>query len=196
MNKTTKWIVIGIVALIAIWAFAGYNGMVSADEDVTKAWNNVQSDYQRRADLIPNLVETTKEAAKREQGILEAVVNARAEATSVQLTADELTEENLKKFQQAQSELSSSLSRLLMSVEAYPELESIRGYGELRASLEGTENRIKESRNAFNETVAVYNKKVRSFPNNLIAGMFGFSTRAGFTAAEGADQAPKVDFSE
>src|SRR5690606_13281434 len=172
-----------------------YNSMVQQDENVTEKWNNVQSDYQRRADLIPNLVNTVKGAANFEQETLTRVIEARAKATSVQInSAEELTPEKLQQFQAAQGELNSALSRLLVTVEQYPELKANQNFLDLQAQLEGTENRIKVSRNEFNGAVRQYNTTIRQFPNNIFAGMFGFQKREGFTAEEGAERAPTVEF--
>ncbi|MDO6390894.1 LemA family protein [Pontibacter sp. BT731] len=172
----------------------GYNTMVQKDETVETAWANVQNAYQRRADLIPNLVNTVKGAANFERETLESVINARAKATSVQLSADDLTPENLQRFQAAQNELGGALSRLLVSVERYPELKANQNFLELQAQLEGTENRISVERRKFNEAVQDYNTTVRSFPNNLMAGVFGFERKGHFQADPGAERAPTVQF--
>ena len=172
----------------------GYNTMVQKDETVETAWANVQNAYQRRADLIPNLVNTVKGAANFEREALESVINARAKATSVQLNADDLTPENLQRFQAAQNELGGALSRLLVSVERYPELKANQNFLELQAQLEGTENRISVERRKFNEAVQDYNTTVRSFPNNLMAGIFGFERKGHFQADPGAERAPTVQF--
>ena len=172
----------------------GYNTMVQKDETVETAWANVQNAYQRRADLIPNLVNTVKGAANFERETLESVINARAKATSVQLSADDLTPENLQRFQAAQNELGGALSRLLVSVERYPELKANQNFLELQAQLEGTENRIAVERRKFNEAVQDYNTTVRSFPNNLMAGIFGFERKGHFQADPGAERAPTVQF--
>ncbi|MBO7103842.1 MAG: LemA family protein [Bacteroidaceae bacterium] len=192
MKKTVVFIV--LLLIVAFWGARVYNGLVNSDESVSNAWAKVESDYQRRADLIPNLVETVKGYAAHEKETYQAVVEARANATKIQLNVDELTEENLQKFQAAQSELNSALSRLIAVSENYPELKANENFLELQAQLEGTENRIKESRNAFNDAVKEYNVKVRKFPNNIIAGIMGFDKKAGFKAAEGSDKAPTVDF--
>jgi LemA protein len=186
-----------IILLIIVMAGLGgcsYNSMVAKNEAVTGAWSQVENVYQRRADLIPNLVNTVKGAANFEKETLEAVINARAKATSVTIDANNLTEDSFKQFEQAQSGVSSALSRLLVSVERYPELKANQNFRDLQAQLEGTENRITVERKKFNETVQDYNKYIRSFPNNLFAGMFGFSPKAYFQAAEGADKAPEVSF--
>ena len=195
--KSGSIIAIVVVALLAIFVFMGcngYNGLVQQDEVVKKAWNNVQTEYQNRADLVPNLVNTVKGAANFEQETLTKVIEARSKATSVNLTADQLTPENMAKFQQAQSELSGALSRLLVTIERYPELKAVQGFQDLQKQLEGVENNIKNSRKEFNEAVNVYNVKVRSFPMNLLAGMFNFSPKEGFQAEAGAEKAPEVKF--
>jgi LemA protein len=193
-----KWITIGIV-LIAIFAiyrfFAGYyNNMVASGENVTKAWQDVESDYQRRLDLIPNLVNTVKGYADFEKSTLTAVIEARAQATQVKVDANNITPEALKNFQAAQGQLTSSLSRLLVTVEQYPDLKANQNFLELQAELAGTENRIKVARNKFNQAVQDYNTYVKSFPRNLIAGMFGFTPRTYFEADEAASKAPEVKF--
>jgi LemA protein len=168
--------------------------MVNLDEGVKQKWNNVQSDYQRRADLIPNLVSTVKGAANFEQTTLTQVIEARAKATSVNIDANNLTPEKVQQFQQAQGQLSSSLSKLLVVAEQYPQLQATQNFRDLQAQLEGTENRIKVSRNDFNTAVQDYNSTARRFPNNIFAGMFGFKVKEGFTADAGSQNAPKVDF--
>jgi LemA protein len=191
--KKIFFYLIGFVVL-ASQSSCGYNTMVQKDETVETAWANVQNAYQRRADLIPNLVNTVKGAANFERETLESVINARAKATSVQLNADQLTPENLQRFQAAQNELGGALSRLLVSVERYPELKANQNFLELQAQLEGTENRIAVERRKFNEAVQDYNTTVRSFPNNLMAGIFGFERKGHFQADPGADRAPTVQF--
>lgn len=193
-RSLTTIIIIAVIALFLFWGCGSYNGLVSQDETVKNSWNKVQSDYQRRADLIPNLVNTVKGEASFERGTLNDVINARARATSTQLNADDLTPENIQKFQQAQSQLSGSLSRLLVSVEQYPTLRANDAFRNLQAQLEGTENRIKVSRNDFNDAVQTYNTQVRRFPTALFAGIFGFKQRQGFAADAGAENAPRVDF--
>lgn len=190
----TLGIVLIILALLVMWGVSIYNGLVKKDEGVKKAWGQVENVYQRRADLIPNLVNTVKGAADFEQSTLEAVVEARAAATSVQLNPDDLTPENIARFQQAQDALSQSLGRLLVTVERYPELKATQNFSELQAQLEGTENRISVERGRFNEAVMAYNAFTRKFPNNIFAGMFGFERKGYFEAREGADMAPEVEF--
>jgi LemA protein len=196
MNKGTI-ITLAVVGLLSIFFFMGcngYNGLVKQDEVVKKAWNDVQTEYQNRSDLVPNLVNTVKGAANFEQETLTKVVEARAKATSIQLKAEDLNAENMAKFQEAQSELSGALSRLLVTVEKYPDLKAIQGFQQLQGQLEGIENNIKNSRKIFNEAINGYNVKVRSFPMNILAGMFGFSAKEGFKAEAGAEKAPKVEF--
>lgn len=195
--KSRNLVLIVVVAFVLILGGCGcngYNKMINLDEDVKAKWANVQSDYQRRADLIPNLVNTVKGAANFEQETLTRVVEARAKATSVNINAGDLTPEKMAQFQQAQGELSGALSRLLVTVEKYPELKANQNFQDLQKQLEGTENRIKVSRNDFNSAVQGYNSTVRRFPNNLFAGMFGFKVRDGFKADPGAERAPEVKF--
>ena len=190
------WVILALILILVFIGCGSYNGLVGQDEKVKNTWNKVQSDYQRRADLIPNLVNTVKGEANFERGTLNDVINARAKATSVQLSPDNLTPENIQKFQQAQSQLSGSLSRLLVTVEQYPNLRANDAFRNLQAQLEGTENRIKVSRNDFNDAVQTYNTKVRSFPTVLVAGVMGFHPRQGFTAEPGSERAPTVNFEE
>lgn len=187
-------VVLVLVAFIGIRGCSGYNGLVKQDEVVKNAWNNVQTEYQNRADLVPNLVNTVKGAANFEQETLTKVIEARSKATSIQLKAEDLTPENLAKFEQAQSELSGALSRLLVTVERYPDLKAVAGFQQLQDQLEKIENNIKNSRKTFNESINGYNVSVRSFPMNLLAGIFGFKTKEGFKAAEGTEKAPEVKF--
>jgi len=189
-------IILGLLVLLLFWGCGSYNGLVGQDETVKNAWNKVQSDYQRRADLIPNLVNTVKGEANFERGTLTDVVNARARATSMQVSPENLTPENIEKFQQAQSQLSGSLSRLLVTVEQYPNLRANDAFRNLQTQLEGTENRIKVSRNDFNDAVQTYNTKVRTFPTAMFAGMMGFKPRTGFTADPGSERAPTVNFDQ
>ncbi len=189
-----------IILLVAglVLGFMGcgrYNGFVTQDEQVNAAWSKVESAYQSRADLVPNLVSTIQGSANFERGTLTDVVEARAKATGITFTADNLTEENLAKFQAAQAQLSGSLSRLLVAAEAYPELKTTSQFQELQSQLEGIENRIRVERNNFNDTATSFNTTVRTFPNNFFAGIFGFERRPLFESEEGADKAPKVDFS-
>lgn len=187
-------IILGLVLILGVWGCSGYNSLVKEDENVKKSWNNVQTEYQKRLDLVDNLVATVKGAANFEQETLTKLVEARAKASSVQLNADQLTPENIQKFQDAQSELSGSLSRLLVTVERYPELKATQNFLQLQNQLPAIENDIRDTRRIFNETVNTYNTKVRSFPTNIFAGMFGFKAREGFKSDPGAEKAPKVQF--
>ena len=189
-KKNTTLIVIGaIIAVLVLMGVSTYNSLVGSDEEATTALANVQSAYQRRADLIPNLVETVKGYAAHEKETLEGVVEARSKATNITLDAD-----NVEEFQKAQGELSSALGRLIAIGEAYPDLKANENFRELQVQLEGTENRINEARNKYNSAVQTYNKRVRKFPNNLFAGIFGFSTMKKFEAEAGAEKAPEVKF--
>ena len=185
-------VIIVLVVLGVIWGVGVYNGLVSKQEGVEKAVGNVQTAYQKRADLIPNIVATVKNYAEYEAGTLTAVVEARAKATSVTLDANNLTEENLKAFQAAQDQMSSALSRLLVTVEQYPDLKANQNYLDLQSQLESCENAIANARREFNETAREYNTTVRRFPGNIIAGMFGFDKKPYFEASEGAEKAPDV----
>lgn len=187
-------IVIAVVAVIALWGISSYNGLVKADEGVKTAWSQVENVYQRRADLIPNLVATVKGYASHESETLEGVVAARAKATQVTVNADDLTEENIAQFQKAQGELGAALGRLMAISEAYPDLKANQNFSELQAQLEGTENRIAVERKKYNETAREYNTSIRVFPRNIIASIFGFSAKGYFEAQEGAQTAPKVEF--
>ena len=189
------WIVAIVVALgLFGWCKYTYNGMVSADEGVQSAWSQVENVYQRRADLIPNLVATVKGYAEHESGTLEAVVAARAKATQTTVDPSQLTAENIAKFQAAQGELGSALGRLLVTVERYPDLKANQNFLELQAQLEGTENRISTERMKFNETAKSYNTLIRSFPQNIMASIFSFTPKGYFKAAEGSENAPKIEF--
>ena len=196
MKKVIVTLLIIAVAVVLILAafVKPYNNMVQKDEVCSQAWANVENVYQRRADLIPNLVKTVQGAAQYEKSTLEAVINARAKATSVQVDPSNLTEENIAKFQAAQDQLSSALSRLLVTIEKYPDLKANQNFLELQAQLEGTENRIAVERNKFNETVNDYNSYIRKFPTNIIAGLFNFDKKGYFKAAAGAENAPEVEF--
>lgn len=188
-------IVLGVIALALFgWVKGAYNGLVSDQEKVEKAWGNVESQYQRRADLIPNLVETVKGYAKHEAETFENVVNARANATKVTIDPTNMTPEDLKKFQAAQGEVGSALSKLIAVAEAYPDLKANENFKDLQQQLESTENRINIARNDFNEEARAYNTNRRTFPTNIIAGIFNFGEKPYFQAQEGADKAPKVDF--
>ncbi|MBD0279966.1 MAG: LemA family protein [Flavisolibacter sp.] len=189
-------IILGILLILIFMGCGQYNTLVQKDENVKKVWNNVQSQYQRRADLIPNLVNTVRGEANFERGTLNDVINARARATSMQISPENLTAENIERFQQAQGQLSSSLSRLLVTVEQYPNLRANDAFRNLQTQLEGTENRIAVARNDFNASVQDYNTTVRRFPTNIFAGMMGFPPRTGFTADPGSQNAPRVDFGD
>lgn len=193
MKKSTI-ILLVVVGALAIWAISSYNGMVKEDETVGKAWGDVQSAYQRRADLIPNLVNVVKGYAEHEKGTLEGVIEARAKATQINLNVEDLTEENMAKLNAAQGELSSALNKLMAVAEAYPDLKANENFMSLQNQLEGTENRINEVRKAYNTTVQSYNVKVRKFPGNILANIFGFSTKPMFQADEAAQKAPEVKF--
>ena len=187
-------VIIGAILLLGGCGCGQYNTMVGQDENVKAKWANVQSDYQRRADLIPNLVNTVKGAANFEQETLTRVIEARAKATQTTINPGDLTPENIQRFQQAQGELSGALSRLLVTVERYPDLKANQNFLNLQAQLEGTENRIKVSRNDFNTSVQEYNQTVRKFPNVLYAGILGFPVRQPFQADPAAQTAPSVNF--
>ncbi len=194
--KKVVVIIIAVVVLIALLGGCGYNGLVKMDEDVKAKWNQVETQYQRRADLIPNLVSTVKGAAKFEQSTLTAVIEARSKASQIKLDPSQLTSENIAKYQQAQGQIGQALNRLMVLTENYPDLKATEQFKELSSQLESTENRISVARKDFNESIQVYNTKVRSFPTNLTAGMFGFSPKAGFKSDAGAEKASKVDFSD
>jgi LemA protein len=188
------YIALGIILLIVLMGGCSYNGMNSARIDVAQKWGDVQSSYQRRSDLIPNLVATVKGAANFETTTLTQVIQARASASSIKLDANDLTPEKLKQFQASQGQLSQALGRLMVVSEQYPQLRATESFKSLQDQLEGTENRIKVSRDAFNESVKNYNVKVTSFPSNILAGMFGFKEKPMFEAEQGAQNAPKVQF--
>jgi len=194
MKRTGLLVVLAIVVIIGFLGCNGYNGLVKQDESVKKAWNNVQTEYQNRNDLVGNLVNTVKGAANFEQKTLTDVINARAKATSVNVDANNLTPEKVAQFQQAQGELSGALSRLLVTVEQYPTLRATENFTKLQGQLEGIENGIKNSRKIFNDEINTYNTKVRSFPMNILGGMFGFHAKEGFKADAGAEKAPEVKF--
>lgn len=189
-----KWIWIGVVAVVAIFFYATYNGFVNREEGLKSAWSNVETQYQRRADLIPNLVNTVKGYAAHETQTLNEVTEARARATSINLSADDLTPERLAQFQRAQAEVRSALGRLIAVSESNPDLKANQNFLELQAQLEGTENRIAVARKDFNAAAQQYNVSVRRFPANLVARMFGFGQKPYFESAEGAAAAPQVTF--
>lgn len=189
-----KWIWIGVVAVVAIFFYATYNGFIGKEEGVNAAWSNVETQYQRRSDLIPNLVNTVKGYAAHESQTLASVTEARAKATSINLSAGELTPERLAQFQQAQAEVRTALGRLIAVAESYPDLKANQNFIELQSQLEGTENRIAVARKDFNDAARKYNVAVRRFPSNLVAALFGFDQKPYFEAAEGTETAPQVEF--
>lgn len=196
MSKNTGLRIIGIIVVVVaiLWMKNVYNSMVTQDEEVKTAWSQVENQYQRRLDLIPNLVNTVKGYASHERETLEGVVNARAEATKTTIDPSNLTEESMQQFQAAQGELSSALSRLMVVLERYPDLKANQNFSELQAQLEGTENRISTERKRFNEVAQSYNTYIRRFPNNILSGIFGFEAKAYFAAESGAEKAPVVEF--
>ena len=193
MKKSTI-IIIVVVAFLAIWGVRGYNGLVTMDENVSGQWSNVETQYHRRADLIPNLVNTVKGYASHEKETLEGVVEARSKATQMTVDANDLTPEKLAEYQKAQGAVTSALGKLLAITENYPDLKANQNFLELQAQLEGTENRITEARKRYTEAVQDYHVLIRKFPNNLFARMFGFSKKEKFEASSGASEAPKVEF--
>ena len=192
--KRTNLIILGLIATVFLFSGCGYNSMVKLDEKVSAQWAQVENVYQRRADLIPNLVNTVKGYANFEKDVLTAVTEVRAKATSVNVDASKLSPESIQQFQQAQGQLSSSLSKLLVVVEKYPDLKANQNFLELQAQLEGTENRITVERGRFNEVTQEYNSTIRTFPNNITSGMFGFSKKGYFEAEKGAEKVPEVKF--
>jgi LemA protein len=198
MKLSKGWIILIIVVVVIIflfsWGKGTYNNLVAKEEGVNQAWAQVENVYQRRSDLIPNLVNTVKGVANFEQKTLTAVIEARAKATSVQINPKNLDEASMQKFQEAQDNLSSSLARLMVVVEQYPQLKATQNFLELQAQLEGTENRITVERMKFNEVAQAYNTYRRSFPSNIFAGIFGFGEKAYFKATAGAEKAPEVQF--
>ena len=193
MKKSTI-IIIAVAVLAIVWGITGYNGLVGMDEGVQTKWADVETQYQRRADLIPNLVNTVKGYAAHESETLQAVVEARAKATSMNIAPSNMSAEQIANFQKAQDGVSSALGRLLVTVEKYPDLKANENFKELQAQLEGTENRISVARRDYNEAARKYNTTLRSFPKNILAGMFGFEKKAYFEAQEGSEQAPAVQF--
>ncbi len=198
MKVKKSWIIIGalLVTVFIIYRFfaGGYNSMVEYDENVITSWSNVENVYQRRADLIPNLVSTVKGYAAHEKETLTGVVEARAKATSISIDPTNLNAASMQQFQQAQAGLSSALSKLMVVVERYPDLKANQNFLELQSQLEGTENRIAVERRKFNESVKVYNTYIRSFPKNLVAGMYGFERKDQFKADAGSEKVPEVKF--
>ena len=196
MKSITTLVILGILGIILFMGCNGYNGLVKQDESVKKAWNNVEAEYQNRSDLVGNLVNTVKGAANFEQKTLTDVIQARSRATGVNINADNLTPEKVAEFQAAQGQLSGALSRLLVSVEAYPTLRATEGFMKLQNQLEGIENNIKNSRKTYNDQVNLYNTKVRSFPMNILGGIFGFKPKEGFKADAGAEKKVDVNFDD
>ena len=195
IKKHLGWIIPAIIVVIIIfWGIGGYNGMGSLDEGVQNKWADVETQYQRRADLIPNLVNTVKGYAAHESQTLENVVKARSEASSVKVDPQNITPEKLAEYQKAQSGVSSALGRLMVIVEKYPDLKANQNFLELQSQLEGTENRINTARRDFNEAAKGFNTEIRRFPKNILAGMFGFEKKAYFEAEKGAEKAPEVQF--
>lgn len=194
--KKNKGLIITVVviALVAIWGISSYNGLVSMDENVSNQWANVETQYQRRSDLIPNLVNTVKGYAKHESETLESVMQARSQATQVKIDPSNCTPQQLAAYQKAQGDVTTALGKLLAITENYPDLKANQNFLELQSQLEGTENRINVARKDFNDTAKKYNTSLRSFPRNIIASMFGFEKRAYFEAEAGAEKAPKVEF--
>jgi LemA protein len=190
----TTLVILGVIVILIFWMFGAYNGLVDKQEAVERDWSNVENQYQRRADLIPNLVSTVNGYANFEQETLREVIEARSKATAVNVDAGNLTPDKVAQFQQAQEGLTSALSRLLVVVEKYPDLKANENFLQLQAQLEGTENRITVARNRFNETANSYNASIRKFPGAMIAGMFGFERKGYFEASEGAEKAPTVSF--
>ncbi len=194
MKNKKMWIILGVVAVVVIWLVVGYNGLVSRQESVNQAWSNVENVYQRRADLIPNLVNTVKGYAEHEQATLQAVTDARTKATSINIDPATATQEQMDAFFAAQQEVGTSLGRLIAVAERYPDLKASANFRDLQAQLEGTENRIAVERKSYNAMVKEYNTKIRKFPANIIAGLFGFERVANWEAQEGAEVAPVVEF--
>lgn len=194
--KKNKGLIITVVviALVALWGISSYNGLVSMDENVSNSWANVETQYQRRSDLIPNLVNTVKGYAKHESQTLEAVMAARSQATQVKIDPSNCTPQQLAAYQKAQGDVTTALGKLLAITENYPDLKANQNFLELQSQLEGTENRINVARKDFNDTAKKYNTSLRRFPRNIIASMFGFEKRNYFEAEAGAEKAPKVEF--
>lgn len=193
MKKSTL-IILAIVAVVIVWAISGYNGLVSKEEGVNQTWANVESAYQRRSDLIPNLVNTVKGYAEHESETLQAVTDARAKATSINIDPATASPEQIAAYMEAQQGVGSALGRLIAVSESYPQLKANENFRDLQAQLEGTENRIKVERDRYNEAVKMFNVQIRRFPTNILASIFGFDKRSMFEAQEGAEVAPVVEF--
>lgn len=187
------WIVLGVLVVLVLWVFSGYNGMVSSQEQATTELANVQAQYQRRADMMPQLAKIVKAYAKHEKETFESVTKARAAASQIKLDASTLTPEKLKQYTEAQGELASAFSRLMVVAEKYPELKASENFKSLQVQEEGTENRINEARRKYNEAVQSYNVQIRKMPNALIAGIFNFNVMPKFEATDGAEKAPDLD---
>ena len=193
-NQRTLIIIVAVFLAIGAFVITKYNGLVAQDENVNKAWGNVETQYQRRSDLLPHLVAPVKRYASHEKTTLESVTNARAKATQTQMNVNDLSEQKLQKYRQAQGEITSALGKLIALSENYPDLKANENFKDLQVQLEGTEIRISESRRQFNEAVQHYNMTVRTFPGNVIAGLFGFEKKNGFVAETGSEKAPQVNF--
>lgn len=188
-------IVIVVLGILAWWLFGGtYNTMIAKQESLEMAWSNVETQYQRRTDLYNSVVQTIKGSAEFERGTLTDVIEARSQATQIQLKAEDLTPENIKRFEAAQKKLSSAFSRLLLTVERYPELKTTGAFREFQVQIEGTENRISKARHDYNQVAREYNTYIKMFPRNIVAGLFGFEDRGYFQAAEGSEKPPKIQF--
>ncbi|MBR3826441.1 MAG: LemA family protein [Alistipes sp.] len=194
MKNKKMWIIVGVIAVIVVWAISAYNGLVSKETSVEEAWANVETVYQRRSDLIPNLVSTVKGYAAHEAETLESVTAARSAATSINIDPSTATPEEMEQWMAAQDEVGRALGRLIAISESYPDLKANQNFRDLQVQLEGTENRISTERRRYNNAVKEYNVKIRRFPTNLIASMFGFERKAMFEASEGAETAPVVEF--
>lgn len=195
MKKKSLWIALAVVAVVVVWGVSVYNGLVSKNETVVSSWSQVENQYQRRYDLVPNLVNTVKGYAEHEKGLLEGVVEARAKATSMNLDVESMTQEQLSEYLKVQNELGSAIKTSIVAIgEAYPDLKASNNFVELQAQLEGCENRIAVARKDFNEAVRGYNLKVKRFPSNILAGLFGFDQKAYFESNEAAAEAPVVAF--
>jgi LemA protein len=195
MKKKSLWIALAVVAVVVVWGVSVYNSLVSKNETVVSSWSQVENQYQRRYDLVPNLVNTVKGYAEHEKGLLEGVVEARAKATSMNLDVESMTQEQLSEYLKVQNELGSAIKTSIVAIgEAYPDLKASNNFVELQAQLEGCENRIAVARKDFNEVVRGYNLKVKRFPSNILAGLFGFDQKAYFESKEAAAEAPVVAF--